>query len=906
MPQYPIDVVIDPSRAVSGGKRVEGALKDIESTASRVQSLLNRALAFTGVSFGVSSLVTIVDEWTNYQNRVRSVTKSQAEFNTVQEQLFQISQRTRSALDANAVLYQRTADGIKRQGFSLRETLQFIEAYNQALVLGGGAAKEANAATIQFAQGLGTGVLRGEELNSVMEQSAVVADIIAAQFGVSRGELKKLGEQGKLTSQQIIQGFLKAREELQDRFSAMVPTISQSFQVLRNSIVRVIGTYDQGAGASRIFSESIIALADNLDNIIRIMGAAVMVVGTYFAAQAIPKAIAGVQMLTAAMAANPLGALLISISAVISLLVVFSDKIAVTNDGMATLRDLGVVAWESIKEAFSSFMDFFNTHFAPIAELAREVFKDVNFSIEDTLRFTAKAVDMFLGLWKAAFNVVKVLFEQIPLIIQKAFAEGINAAASGVESVVNSLISNVNSLRGSLGMEAMDFIDFDRVGLDLKEPAADLGKLLGDAASEGFNITFAQDSLNAGLERAKEVASERRKLAAAQEGGVDMDKKSAASTTALDGAKKKLKITFEQLYDALVREGEALKFSNAEREIALGLNRLEEQLKRKLTESETKRAEEQLRLNQQLQIQADLFDQIKGPITKYKDTVAGLNALLEKGRINQEEYNLALSQTQLTDQLKGVRTDLSLDPEAGKLQALQDSLTERQMILRQAREAELISEQEHYALSLEATRRYNQGVMDIENERYRMQLQIGASAFESLAGFAKTYAGGQSKLYTTLFRISKAFAVADATMQVTNAIAKAANSGPFPYNLGAIAAVASATANLVSSIQGVNMNVGSFQNGGSFRVGGSGGTDSQMVSFRASPNETVTIRTPGQEKAANKETTTAPAAAPQMPPIFNVIDQNVFTNLLNTPAGRGAFINFISADASAINQALGR
>lgn len=899
MPVFPIDAVIDPSKAVSGGKRVEKALNDIEGMAGRVQSLLNRALAFTGVSFGVSSLIKIVDEWTNYQNRIRSVTKSTAEFNTVQEQLFQISQRTRSALDANAVLYQRTADSIKRQGFSLKETFQFIEAYNQAMKLGGSATAEANAATVQFAQGLGAGVLRGEELNSVLEQSAVIADVIAAQFGVSRGELKKLGEQGKLTAQQIVQGFLKAREELAARFAAAVPTISQAFQVLRNSMVRVIGTYDQGAGASRIFSEALIALANNLDTVIRVFGAAVMTIGTYFAAQAIPRAISAINSLTVAIAANPLGALLIVLTAVISLMTVFSDKISVTEDNLVTLRDFGVVVWEDIKEALAAFMAFFNTHFGGIAEFARDVFKDVNFSVEGTLKFTAKAVDSFIGLWKGAYAAVKVVFEQIPLIIQKAFAEGINAAASGVENVANSMISKVNSLRGAFGMGALEFLDFKRVGLDAQQPAEDLGKEIGKAFSEGFNVTVTQDYLQSTLERARTVADERRKLTAAQEAGVDMDKKSAASTTALDGTKKKLKVTFEQLYAALVREGEALKLSNAEREIAMGLNRLEEQLKRKLTESEYKRADAQLRLNQQLQIQADLFDQIRGPIQEYKDTVYALNQLLEKGRITQEEYNTALSQTSLADQLKGVRTDLSRDPEAGQLQALQDQLLERQMILRQAREAELLSEQEFHALSIEATRRYNEEIAAIEQQRFSLQMQIASSVFGSMAELAKNYAGEQSGVYKRLFALSKAFAIADATIQIANAIAKAANSGPFPYNLGAMAGVAAATSNLVTAISGVEL---AFQNGGSFKVGGSGGTDSQLVQFRASPNETVTVRTPGQEKQQQNQ-----APAKEQPMIIqpiNVFDPSIVGDFLTSPRGERTFVNLIQSNSGVIKTIL--
>ena len=385
-----------------------------------------------------------------------------------------------------------------------------------------------------------------------------------------------------------------------------------------------------------------------------------------------------------------------------------------------------------------------------------------------------------------------------------------------------------------------------------------------------------------------------------------MVKKEKTAVDALTDSKKKHQITFDQLYAALVREGEALKLNNKEREVAVALNRMEEQLKRSLTETERKMADAQLRLNQQLQIQADILDQVQQPVQQYKDTLAALNTLLDQGRISIADYNSQLSQTQLGQGLKDLRISLNPDEFAGQLQTLQDQLTERQLLLQQAREAELISEQEYHKLSTDAARAYNQGILDMENQRMSMQYQIGESTFGQLAQLTKAYIGEQSTAYQILFGISKAFAVADAIVQIQGALAKAANSGPFPANLGAIASVAAATGRLISTITSTNLSMPSFQNGGSFRVGGAGGTDSQLVQFRASPNETVSIRTPGQQDKADR---TAPAESKgpqQMPPIFNVIDQNVFTNLLNTPAGRGAFINFISADSAAINQALGR
>jgi hypothetical protein len=204
-------------------------------------------------------------------------------------------------------------------------------------------------------------------------------------------------------------------------------------------------------------------------------------------------------------------------------------------------------------------------------------------------------------------------------------------------------------------------------------------------------------------------------------------------------------------------------------------------------------------------------------------------------------------------------------------------------------------------MSTELHRQHNAEIQDIEMARYRMQLNAGSQAFGALAKAAKGYAGEQSKSYRALFALSKGFAIAETTVAIAQGIANAAKLG-WPANIPAIAGVVAQTAGLISQIQGAQF-TGSYQTGGSFRVGGSGGADSQLVAFRASPNETVSVRTPSQQRSAES----APAAAPQEGGgvrIVNVTDPGLMEDYLTSPAGERTLVNAIQRNGSELKQVL--
>ena len=247
----------------------------------RTTKNLTASLRVLGGYFGVRQLVEYADTWSLINARVNLTSKSHEEAMGVQQRLFEISQRTRNTLAATSVLYNRLALGANELGRSQQEMLDVTEAVNAGMLISGATGVEAAQSMRQLAQAFSKGKLDGDEFRTVMEAMPAVAQSIADQLGVTRGELLKLAPQGKITANTIIEGLLAAHDELVKTASDMPITIGQSFELMNNSITRMIGIINQATGASALFAKAIGFVADNMDRVVAILGALIAASITY-------------------------------------------------------------------------------------------------------------------------------------------------------------------------------------------------------------------------------------------------------------------------------------------------------------------------------------------------------------------------------------------------------------------------------------------------------------------------------------------------------------------------------------------------------------------------------------------------------------------------------------------------
>ncbi|MFL1386013.1 tape measure protein, partial [Acinetobacter baumannii] len=229
-------------------------------------SVATRALAgYMAGLVTVSSAISKMDTYTGLQNRLKLVTNNQVELNKATEDTFRIAQKTYSTWDSVLQVYQRFSDNAKTLNLTMDDTARLTETVSKAVAISGASAEAADAALVQFGQALASGTLRGEELNSVMEQTPALAKAIAQGMGITVGELRSVAAEGKITSQEIVKALKNVQNDVDALFAKTDITIGQSLTLLNNEITKFVGEAGKGSGAAQVLAGSVQTLASNLD-----------------------------------------------------------------------------------------------------------------------------------------------------------------------------------------------------------------------------------------------------------------------------------------------------------------------------------------------------------------------------------------------------------------------------------------------------------------------------------------------------------------------------------------------------------------------------------------------------------------------------------------------------------------
>ena len=242
------------------------SLGNLTQAGGKAASAMKSLAVTLGAAFGVREVMQAAEAYTTISNRLSLVTKSSDELYAAQSDLFEIAQRTRSPLEATAEVYQRLAQNAGALGLSLSEVGDTTETINKLMVISGTSAQSAEAALTQLGQAFASGTLRGEELNSVMEQAPALAMAIAEGMGVTVGELRKLGEQGKITSAAVIEALNQQGAAVDEQFARMAPTIAGATTTIKNSFIEIVGKMDATVGASSAVAEALMGISDAMDN----------------------------------------------------------------------------------------------------------------------------------------------------------------------------------------------------------------------------------------------------------------------------------------------------------------------------------------------------------------------------------------------------------------------------------------------------------------------------------------------------------------------------------------------------------------------------------------------------------------------------------------------------------------
>lgn len=298
---------------------VSDQLATIRSQAMSIRGLLSSAFAAVGLGGGLAALTRYADGYAGLTARLRIATEGQQQFNQALDAARSLGSQYQQGLQGVARLIDKTYSAIKPLGGTLADATGTTEALLAALTRSGATAEESASGVLQFAQALASGVLQGDEFRSLAEAAPAFLDALAEGLGKPRSELKALGEQGKLTSDQIVIGLARALPKLRETAAAIPPTIGGGFTVLNNAISEFVGRAAQTSGVARAIADVLKLAADNAGVLVTAFGAlagAAVLVGL----GSLASALAGVVTVTIA-AGGAMSALLALIGGPVGLVV---------------------------------------------------------------------------------------------------------------------------------------------------------------------------------------------------------------------------------------------------------------------------------------------------------------------------------------------------------------------------------------------------------------------------------------------------------------------------------------------------------------------------------------------------------------------------------------------------------
>ncbi len=248
-------------------RRADSSLAKADASFTRLNAAVSQSAQLLGVYLGIdvaARVIAAADAWNLSASKIALYTASVQEAAAVQELLFEAAQRSRSAMQPTVGLYTSLADAMLGMGKNQGEVVRVTETVAKTFKISGTEAGAASGAITQLSQALASGVLRGDEFNSVMEASPRLAKAMAEGLGVPRGALKGLAEQGALTADKVVNALLRQSAVIDGEFGKVAVTVADAWTAVGNAVQREIGRLDQAFGVTDSLSSDLLTLADNM------------------------------------------------------------------------------------------------------------------------------------------------------------------------------------------------------------------------------------------------------------------------------------------------------------------------------------------------------------------------------------------------------------------------------------------------------------------------------------------------------------------------------------------------------------------------------------------------------------------------------------------------------------------
>ncbi|MDG3071965.1 tape measure protein [Klebsiella pneumoniae subsp. pneumoniae] len=294
------EVDMDTSRLLAARREVDAALNGLNGSMGRLEASVNRTersigsmertmSSLSGVAKGllaalsVQQVASYADAWTELNNKVANSVRTGETQAEVMQRIFDVSQATQSSLNGTATLYARLERGTRTYNTSAEDLTRLTTIINQGFAVSGATAQEAENAIIQLSQGIASGVLRGEEFNSVSEQGSRLMVALADSMGVSIGQLRAMAAQGQLTTDVVVKGLLSQGDVIGKEFANTTVSIAKGLQVAGNNVTKFFGENSTVKSFAAGFRDSVITISENLETLSSVLLVVAGIMGSRYA-----------------------------------------------------------------------------------------------------------------------------------------------------------------------------------------------------------------------------------------------------------------------------------------------------------------------------------------------------------------------------------------------------------------------------------------------------------------------------------------------------------------------------------------------------------------------------------------------------------------------------------------------
>lgn len=450
-------------------KNAEEGAKKVQSAWSGISGYIKAAMA----GFGIKKILDLADNITTTTARLNMMNDGKQSTEELQNMIMQSANRSRAA-------YQSTADAVAKLGItagdafgSNKELIAFAETINKQFAIAGTNAAGIDAAWLQLTQAMGSGVLRGEELNSIFEQAPTIIQTIADYLGVPVGQIRNMAAEGQITAEIVKNAMLSSADSIDKRFQQMPMTFSQAWTVAKNVIIQAL------TPVLNIIAQGAQWIYDNWSTIAPIFWGLAAAVAVYAGALAIQTAVtwlanAASMAFSTTLMGIPLIWIALAIGIVVMMIYNWIQSVGGLKVAWLICVDKVLTGWNMVKIGFFTGVNFvLNTWnnlqlgFMRVSVGIQNVLGDMKAGalmiLQDMVNGAIKIIN---GLISAVNHIPGVSIEAIKEVTfgtnaeiqnqanKQARADDLAAYQSKIESQISQRNSELNALKASADAEA--------------------------------------------------------------------------------------------------------------------------------------------------------------------------------------------------------------------------------------------------------------------------------------------------------------------------------------------------------------------------------------------------------------------------------------------------------------------